>query len=319
LESGFQIDQNTGPGLGARDSKLGLQNRWGEIFLGQWDTPYKYISLPVNPLRAGYVFDRTAITGNPGFGVPNTTTQFTRIGAKPDASFDRRAGNSVQYWSPKLGGLALRVGYSVDEGKGPVTPTGPTVSPTIFAASVAYDVGTLSLRYGYEQHNDYFGMSQIGGSAAGTAANSSSKDRGHKFVVLYRIGNTRLTGLVEQLEYRNDDSTAGAVKGYKRVAFYGVVEQFFANASSVWISYGRAADGSCTRVGGASCSTRAIGADYLTLGYIYRFSKRTEVFAAYYRVNNKENGTYSTGPFIALAPAPGADVQGAGVGIIHFF
>src|SRR5690349_10817420 len=47
LESGFQIDQNAGPGLGARDSKVGLQSKaWGEIFLGQWDTPYKFVSLP---------------------------------------------------------------------------------------------------------------------------------------------------------------------------------------------------------------------------------------------------------------------------------
>ena len=52
LESGFQIDQNVGPGIGARDSKVGLQSPvWGEIFMGQWDTPYKYISLPVNPLK----------------------------------------------------------------------------------------------------------------------------------------------------------------------------------------------------------------------------------------------------------------------------
>src|SRR2546423_6943834 len=80
LESGFQIDQNTGPGLGARDSKVGLAGpAWGEFFMGQWDTPYKFISLPVNPFRGGYVFDRTAITGNPGTGVGNTTTQFTRI------------------------------------------------------------------------------------------------------------------------------------------------------------------------------------------------------------------------------------------------
>jgi predicted porin len=57
----------------------------------------------------------------------------------------------------------------------------------------------------------------------------------------------------------------------------------------------------------------------MTLGYIYRFSKRTEVFAAYYRMNNKENGTYSTGPFVAAAPAPGADTVGAGVGMIHYF
>src|ERR1700694_4073 len=166
LESGFQIDQNTGPGLGARDSKVGLRNKWGEVFLGQWDTPYKYISLPVNPLRAGYVFDRTAITRNPGFGVPNTPTQLSRIGAKPDASFDRRAGNSVQYWSPKLGGFSFRIDHSVNEGKGPVTATGPVVSPTITAVSAQYDAGQLSLRYAYEQHNDYFGMSPICGRAA---------------------------------------------------------------------------------------------------------------------------------------------------------
>src|SRR5258705_4984912 len=189
LESGFQIDQNTGPGLGARDSKVGLRNRWGEIFMGQWDTPYKYISLPVNPLRGGYVFDRTAITGNPGMGVGNTTTQFTRIGAKPDASFDRRQGNSVQYWSPNWSGLSFRVGYSVEEGKGAIVSGGPVIKPVVFAVSGQYDVGKLSLRYGYEEHKDYFGLTQLGGSAAGTAANGSSKDPGHQVVALLSIGS----------------------------------------------------------------------------------------------------------------------------------
>ncbi len=320
LESGFQIDQNSGPGLGARDSKVGLRNRWGEIFMGQWDTPYKYISLPVNPLRGGYVFDRTAITGNPGFGVGNTTTQATRIGAKPDASFDRRQGNSVQYWSPNMSGFTFRAGYSVNEGTGPVVAGGPIVKPTVAALSAQYDVGTLSVRYGYEQHTDYFGMTQLGGSAAGTAANSSSKDRGHKLVLLWRLANTRLTGLVEQLEYKNSDSLAGAVNRYKRTAWYGVIEQFFANKSSVFVSYGKAADGSCERVGGASCTTNALGANYLTLGYIYRFTKRTEVFAAYYRLTNKENAMYSPGPMVNGASiAPGADTQAYGVGMIHFF
>ncbi len=320
LESGFQIDQNTGPGLGARDSKVGLRNRFGELFIGQWDTPYKYISLPVNPLRAGYVFDRTAITGNPGFGVGNTTTQFTRINGKPDASFDRRQGNSIQYWSPNLGGFTFRADYSVNEGKGPVAAGGPNVSPTVAAVSAQYDVGQLSLRYAYEQHNDYFGMSQIGGSAAGTVTNSSSKDHGHKFVVLYRIGSTRLTGLVEQLEYKNDDGALGAVSEYKRNAWYAVIEQFFANNSSVFFSYGRAADGSCTRVGGLACATNALGANYMTLGYIYRLSKRTELFAAYYRMTNKENAQYSPGPMVNGASiAPGADTKAAGVGMIHFF
>ncbi len=320
LESGFQLDQNVGPGLGARDSKIGLKGNWGEVFMGQWDTPYKYISLPINPLRAGYVFDRTAITGNPGFGVPNTTTQFTRIGAKPDASFDRRQGNSVQYWSPNLGGFTFRAMYSVDEGRGPVATGGPDVKPTVGGASVQYDVGKLSVRYAYEQHNDYFGMSQIGGSAAGTATNGGSKDYGHKLVVLYVIGKTRLTGLFEQLSYKNDDNLGGAVSQYKRNAYYGVIEQRFANNSSVWFSYGHANQGSCTRVGGASCSTTDLAADYYTLGYIYRFSARTEGFVSYYKMTNKASAQYSPGPTVSTNPvAPGADTSAGGVGIIHFF
>lgn len=321
LESGFQIDQNTGPGLGARDSKIGLRGNWGEVFMGQWDTPYKYISLAINPLRAGYVFDRTPITGNPGMGVPTTTTQFTRIGGKADASFDRRQGNSVQYWSPNLGGFTFRIGYSVDEGRGPVIATGPEVKPTVAAASLQYDWGKLSLRYAYEQHNDYFGMSQIGGSAAGTFANPSSKDHGHKFVVLYVIGKTRLTAMWEQLDYKNDDSLGGAVREYKRNAYYGVIEQRFANNSSVFFSYGHANQGSCTRTGGAACSTTDLAADYYTAGYIYRFSARTEGFIAYYRLNNKESAQYSTGPqTVGVNPvSPGADTSAGGVGIVHYF
>jgi len=258
--------------------------------------------------------------------VPNTTTQFTRIGAKPDASFDRRQGNSVQYWSPSMGGFTFRLAYSVDEGRGAIVTGGPDIKPTVGGASVQYDVGKLSVRYAYEQHNDYFGMTQIGGSAAGTATNPSSKDYGHKLVVLYVIGKTRLTGLVEQLSYKNEDSVtntsalAGTASKYKRTAYYGVVEQRFADNSSVWFSYGHANAGSCTAVSGGSCSTSGLAADYFTLGYIYRFSARTEGFVSYYRMNNQKSAQYSPGPTVSTAPvAPGADTSAGGVGIIHFF
>src|SRR5512140_929602 len=41
MESAFPIDQNSGVGWAARDSKIGLANaRFGEIFMGQWDTPF---------------------------------------------------------------------------------------------------------------------------------------------------------------------------------------------------------------------------------------------------------------------------------------
>ena len=320
MESAFQIDQNTGPGIAARDNKVGLRHaRLGEIFMGQWDTPYKYIGLPINPIRAGYVFNQTGIIGNPGFGVPGTTTQFTSGAGKSDAAFDRRQGNSVQYWSPVWGGFSFRLMHSVNEGKRQVAAGGPVVNPVVNAASVQWDRGTLSLRYAYEEHRDYFGMSQLGGAAAATATNQGSKDKGHKFVLLWLIGNTRITGAVERLDYQTDDTVAGNVSRYKRTAWYAVLEQRFGK-NAVWVSYGRADDGSCGRVGGLACSTRALGADYLTLGYIYRFSRRTEVFAMYYRLNNKDSAQYSPSPTVSGAiVAPGADTIAYGFGIIHFF
>jgi len=322
LESGFQIDQNVGPGLGARDSKVGLQSPlWGEFFFGQWDTPYKYVSLPVNPLRAGYVFDRTAITGNPGMGVGNTTTQFTRSGAKPDAAFDRRQGNSVQYWTPTWGGLSFRLQHSVNEGRGTIVAGGPIVSPTVNSFSAVWNWGALSLRYAYEEHKDYFGLTQLGGGAAGTLTNGHSKDTGHKFVWLYRIGNTRLTGLVETLKYTSADSGAGNVREYKRNAWYAVIEQFFGgNTNSVFFSYGQAQSGSCARNGPLACITTDLGAKYMTLGWIHRFSKRTELVVAYYKMDNERNAQYSPGPAVnGVNVAPGADTQAFGIGLWHNF
>ncbi len=303
LESGFQIDQNTGPGLGARNSKLGLQGGWGEFFLGQWDTPYKSISLAINPFRAGYIFDYTPIMGNPGMGVPATTTQFTRIGAKPDAAFDKRAGNSLQYWTPRWGGFSGRLGWSVAEGTGPVAAGGPVVRPEILGAALQYDLGGLSVRYGWERHNDYFGMSQLGGSAAGTLANPTSRDNANKLVAIWRIGNTRIALAAEELRYKNNDSTAGAITEYKRRGYYGILEQRFGN-HRVWGSYARAEDGSCKRNGPLACTTNDLGANYWAVGWIYTFSKP---------------GTYSPQPIVGASIAPGADTVASGVGMIHYF
>ena len=324
LESAFQIDQNTGPGIAARNSKIGLAGSWGEVNMGQWDSPYKNISLPINPFRAGYSFDYTPLMGNPGFGVPVTTTQFTRIGAKPDAAFDKRVGNFVQYWSPRWGGVSFRVGHSVNEGRNSVVAGGPVVSPTITSAAVIWDIGGFSIRYAHEQHNDYFGMTQLGGAAAGTATNPSSRDRANKLVAIWRAGGTRVAAAFEQLEYRNEQVsgavTATDVNKYKRKAFYVIGEQAFGR-NVFFASFSHADEGDCSRVGGGACSTANLAADYYTLGYIYRISNRTELFLTYYRIKTDSSSQYTVQPVIgtAAAIAPGADTTGAGLGMIHYF
>ncbi len=320
LENAFQIDQNTGPGISGRNSRVGFSSTtWGDLFMGQWDTPYKFINLAINPLRAGYVFDYTPIMGNPGMGVPATTTQATRTGGKPDAAFDKRIGNSVQWWSPKWSGLTFRLAYSTDEGATSPGTGIPFIHPDIWSAAAIWDWGGLSIRYAWEQHRDYFGLAQLGGGAP-AATNTGSKDTANKITAIWKFGDTRNAGSYEMLKYTNRDSVVGHVGEYKRNAYYLLLEQNF-GPHAFWGSFSQSADGDCTVVGGAACVTSNLGASYYALGYIYHFSKRTDGYITYYTLTNKESGQYSIQPTVGTAPAiaPGADIKAFGVGLLHLF
>ena len=133
IESAVSPDGDAPNSLTSRNSCLGLEGSWGRVFYGNWDTPYKYPLLFVGALRGLNPFDN-ALTANPGFNVPGTTTQSGRVNAAADAAFNRRQGNSVQYWSPVVNGFSGRVAYSVNEGKTTATATVPSVSPDLWSA-----------------------------------------------------------------------------------------------------------------------------------------------------------------------------------------
>ena len=326
IESGVQADgtpvANT---IASRNSQIGVTGSWGTVFAGQWDTPYKWATLPiVNPIRAGFIPDYNGILSGPGFGVGTVVTQAGRINAASDAAFYRRQGNSLQYWSPTVRGLSARLAYSIDEGRTATTPTAPSIKPSIVSALASYDQGPLKLRYAFELHRDYFGMSQLGGSPGDTNANRSSSDLAHKAVAVYTHAqagfDTRVVGIFEYLRYKNDDTNPGAVAEHSRAAYYALIDQTLFGSHHVWAAFGQAFDGACSVVGGgSSCSTQGLGANMGVLGYIYRISKNTDFFAAAYRITNKASASYSTFPALGGPPAPGADVQGIGIGMLHQF
>jgi predicted porin len=325
VESGVQADgtpvANT---IASRNSQIGLIGSWGTVFVGQWDTPYKWTTLAlVNPIRAGFIPDYNGVLNGPGFGVSAVVTQPGRVAGAADAAFDRRQGNSVQYWTPLLHGLSARLAYGLDEGRTPTTAMAPSINPSVFSAALGYDRGQLRLRYAFELHHDYFGLSQQGGSPGATATNRSSDDLGHKLVASYTHAqpgfDTRVVGVFEYLRYKSDDSMPGAVDEHDRAAYYGLIDQTLVGKEHVWAAFGHAFDGGCSVVGGAPCATRGLGANEVVLGYIHRFSKSTDVFAAAYLITNKASASYSTFPPLGGPAAPGADVQGFGVGMLYQF
>lgn len=302
-----------------RNSAVGLTGDYGTLFFGSWDTPYKYPTLFVGALRGLNPFDNT-LTGNPGFNVPGTTLQNGRYTGRPDAAFNRRQGNSVQYWTPTWRGLSARVAVSVNESRTRTTDMEPSINPLILSGLVSYDLGSLSVRYAYELHHDYFGLSQLGGAASPGASftNRHSNDDAHEIVAWYAFPTgTRLAVIGERLTYRTDETVSGQVSRYQRDAIYGAVQQRL-GAHQVWGSFGQAGAGRCSLVGGVSCTTNGLHGRQWSVGYTYSPAKTVDIYASYYEMNNGRSATYGLYPMV-VPIAPGSTTRAFGVGILYMF
>jgi predicted porin len=317
VESAVSPDGDPPNAWTSRNSCLGLEGNWGKVFYGIWDTPYKFPILMVGPLRGLNPWDN-ALTANPGFNTPGTTTQTGRANAAADAAFNRRQGNSVQYWTPDMNGFSARVAYSVNEGKTTATTTIPSVSPDLWSALLAYRKGGFNISYGYERHNDYFGLAQMGGSAGATATNTSSKDQGNELIAQYAFSTgTKISAIVEQLAYDTQDTVVGKVNHYERNAFYVLLQQRW-GAHQLFGAYGKANAGSMTVVGGGPATTNGLGGAQWSAGYTYSLSKMADVYASVYGMNNDRSASYGTFPPVGRI-APGAATTGFGLGILYTF
>ncbi|HMG20067.1 MAG TPA: porin, partial [Kofleriaceae bacterium] len=239
-----------------------------------------------------------------------------------DAAWERRAGNSVQYWTPNISGLTARFLLSVDEGRTTQTAMAPSTRPTIAGAAAAYDIGPVKLRAGVEGHWDYFGMSAQGGSQGPSLTNTSSTDLAVKLVAQGTLPfpgfETRLVGLFEYISYKNQDTTMNANIGHSRPAVYGMIDQPVGK-HHVWLAGGKAFEGSCEKAGGAACITTGLGATDLTLGYLYRASKSFDIWAAAWRISNDFAASYTSSPSLGAPTAPGVMVEAFGIGMIYTF
>jgi predicted porin len=332
VENAVPIDGSAGANTWAsRNTNVGLTGSWGTLFYGNWDTPYSWTTKTmINPIRSGNMTDFNAIINNPGFGVPSVTTQPTRAVGAADAAWERRQGNSVQYWTPNISGVSGRLMYSTDEGRTAMTAMAPEIGPKMLSGALAIDAlgGNLKLREAAEVHFDYFGMSQLGGTPGATNTNRSSTDWGNKVIASYtnplKGMETRVVGVAEFLSYKNKDSQVGANNEYSRWAFYGLVEQAFGQ-HRVWLGFGKAFEGDCAKVQGTAvppvpaCITTGLSATDGVVGYIFRASKAFDIWAAYYRISNDFASTHTSSPALGATPAPGTIIEAFGVGVLYTF
>ena len=316
IEGGAQLDSGPGPNtLGSRNSWLGLQSdTYGFIFVGTNFTPYFYACCTIGILK-GNSFSEPTLISNPGFNAPPVTQQPGRSGTIADATFNRRQGRSVNYWTPVFNGLSARLQYSLNTGKSPVSaaPDAPTISPTTLSAALFYDKGPVGLKVGYEQHRDYFGMAFLGGAPGATATNASSHDHGYVATATYRFApRLQVAAQWERLAYKSDDMVGPNVNKYSRDAFLLFGAYGFGSSSTVALRYNKALDGDCSKVSGADCTTNGLGAQAWSAIYMYNIAQNVDVWGTIYQMINKRSATYTQTDRNAL---PGERQSGAGIGL----
>lgn len=329
LESGFQVDDGNWTGGAGRafnrNTRVGLASkRWGTLFGGIWDTPSAWSHLGfTNGVRNPYAGDSSTIFVTPGFNIPHSVTADTRTNGPGDATFNRRQGNSIQYWSPQWSGFSFRLSYSLPEGAR-TAANGARYKPTILGFGAEYASGPVVLRYVYQQQKDFFGLAWIGPNPAAnpdTAGSTAqgSKDVNHRLIARYAINrNWMLQGAFDRLDYRTEGVAPGGMNRYSRNAFSAQVI-YRQDLHTVWANAGRASDGQCARTGGGACSTQDLGATNWALGYRHDLSRRTGLFASVYGVHNRASGQYGVFPRSAAGIAPGSRQTGVTLGVEHAF
>jgi predicted porin len=220
--------------------------------------------------------------------------------------FGRRLSNTVQYWTPTIGGFQARIATQFTGHKSPEGPA--AVDPGLWSASLSWTTGAFALGAAYERHKDF--------TAPGT------RDSGFMIGGKWTGGPISIGAAVEQLDY---DPVATGTEFKRRNfvvngAFNVGAGQLFAGYS--WTPGNRDCGPALTAV----CDSDATEARMISAGYAHNLSKRTKAYVQFLSIDNESaqafniisappgNAVGGTGGIVA-----GTDIRALGVGVQHSF
>jgi len=294
IESSINGDTTAG-NLGGRDTFVGLQGSWGKFTMG-------HFLLPLDDLHA--------IFGN----VPTYTSSILSTAALwvqgaygiQDGGFDSRAGNSLRYDSPSFNGLTFSGQVSMRDSSGSGgSDNGDHVQEVrhafLYGANVIYNNGPIQVGAGIEGHQKVRGQNLDDTAISVTGG--------------YNFGVVRVAAVYDHLKY---DTPTGDLKR----DLWGISGTMPMGPGTWYAFYGKASDGKGSAADGTRVAGLAKGNDTQSqqyeISYTYPFSKRTQVYAGYVKIDNGGQASY-TFNINAYPIAIGGKPQGFVLGMIHLF
>lgn len=298
VEVQFDANGNGGNGLGngTRNTGVGLEGGFGKVIFGNWDTPYKVTHNKVELFDNTHFASTTSLIGRSAGAAAAATT----FGGA--ANFNTRLKNSIQYNSPNFSGFAANLAFGTDNAPAAATTTAVATNKTVLSLSGVYENEMFYVAAANEQHNDE--------AVPTTLALAKGKNSATRLVGAYKLGEAGFVGVtVENMSISTIAAgvvTSNSRRGTELSASYKL------DAHRIGMAYAKMGDL------GNNLNT---GATQVSLRYGYNFSKRTEAYAMYSKINNKLNGLYDFSAGNAVGPATlvGATRTGLGFGVAHSF
>ncbi len=304
VENSVNWDGNGGT-IAGRETFVGLQGSFGQIWLGRSLAPYDDATVV---FAAGPYNYNTGLFNNSSLWANNSNA----IGGEHIGGYDDRYSNSIRWNSPTWSGFTAEVQIASEEN---------TAHSWMFGPGLFYNNGPIQAAVVYTRHDKIRCYNAAGTSYAPCGAASgitglAAKDDAFTITGGYDFGVARVALMYEHLSY---DTPTGDLKR----DMWGISGVIPMGGGRWYVYYGRAGDGK----GGASDSETRInslvhgadsGASNFEIGYHYDLSKRTSLNAGYVMIRNDDraNYTFNVG---AYPVSPGGDPQGFVLGIIHNF
>ncbi len=272
LETGFRLDtgvQDVAGTLFNRQAYVGIKSTsMGALTIGRQYTPY-YLTLSqvMDPFGGGYA--------------GNAKNLFPASGANV------RTSNTVMYVTPALSGFTAELAYAFGEQAGSNSAGGQ------LGASLGYTIGKLNARIAHNRRNN--DLTAAAGAALTPPVPAAKRQTGRNTLIAanYSFGMVRAhagIGFDTGLGSAPLANTSNPFGGLAPVAStdgrdYLIGASVTMGSNALMASYMRKDDR----------TFRSQDADQLGLGFIHSLSKRTSLYAAYARIDNKRGAAYTVG------------------------
>jgi predicted porin len=318
-----------------RNSALGLKGGFGNVFYGNWQTPFTRINNAGNvgsndtgvfgnahlmtgtsstfgmsaPGQTNNTAGGTAVVAAGGAAQTVTVTPATSpINTVSPAVYRRRQNNLFTYETPSFGGFTAMGSVTTRNNASAATPA--QLKARLWSVGAQYANGPIFVGASYEKHDNFYNR----GTAA---APNAGDDRAWGVAASYTLPiNLKLGGSVVQTK---SDAVVNAQT--KVTAFHFGIDWMISGPHGVRAGYTRAGDvkgPAGTAMNARPAANPNTKADLMQIRYVYALSKRSEVTAGYSRTNNRANAIYETGGS-STTQFPGSDSNAFAIAVRHTF